>query len=164
MLDNLTSSEYDWVIERLPQKEPMRFIDRVESVDIGARTIVCEFTAGMRPCVGYSEKDGVMPPVSLTETMAQTVAALMIAEDGINGRNFKIGFILSIRKMKIMSKEPIVKGMKLSSRVKISYEDSSGVCMAEACVCSAETGNRLTEARITVMKPDDGYVSRLFEK
>lgn len=151
----------DWIIDRVPQKQPMRFIDAVESLSLPDRSIVCSFTVGKRPCAGVSAETGEMPVVCLTETMAQSIAALMIAEEGEEGSGFRIGFILSVRKMVIHADGNLARGTGILSSVKITFEDDSGVCMAEAAASDAATGRLLAEARITVMKPKEEYVAEL---
>ncbi len=161
-MTEVTAADNGWITEMVPQKEPMRFIDAVEQVDIENRTVTCSFTPGARPCAGFSEEKGGMPAVCLTETMAQSIAALMIAEEGRSGKGFKIGFILSVRKMTFHGESILPAGLKVLSTARITFEDDAGVCMAETEVTEADTGKKLAEARITVMKPNDAHIAKMF--
>ena len=156
------AADNGWITDMVPQKEPMRFIDGVEHVDIENRTVICSFTPGVRPCAGFSEEKGGMPALCLIETMAQSIAALMIAEEGKSGKGFKIGFILSVRKMAFYGESILPAGLSVLSTARITFEDDAGVCMAETEVAEAVSGKKLAEARITVMKPNDAHIARMF--
>lgn len=155
-----TGIDSDRLIAMLPQKEPMVFVDNVTAIDYENKKVCCSFKIGGRKCVAL-EEDGSMAAVSLVENIAQTVAIIITAESLRKHEDFKIGLILSIRKLEFFLSGHLSYGTDVRTEAVISFADDNGVMMAEGTAYNALTCEKIISARLTLLKPSDEKIAEL---
>jgi 3-hydroxyacyl-[acyl-carrier-protein] dehydratase len=142
---NLLSFSIERVMELLPHRYPFLLIDKVESLDIEAKTIVAikNVTINEPFFQGHFPQKPIMPGVLIVEAMAQAAGICALESD----KNLQAGnlfFFLSIENAKF--RLPVVPGDTLKIEAKLVK--SRGPLSKFECFAYVE-GKLVTEATLT---------------
>jgi predicted hotdog family 3-hydroxylacyl-ACP dehydratase len=132
------------IVELLPMKPPMVFLDRVLSYDDPRLVTGLE----VRPGIPFFETDGVPAWVGI-EYMAQSVAAHAGVKARLRGEPPLIGFLLGTRAYKCDVSQ-FTEGENLKINVEPLFSEEG----LGAFACSIETDRPLASATVNVYQPD----------
>ena len=132
------------IVELLPMKPPMVFLDKVLSYD-DPRLVT---GVDIRPGIPYFETDGVPAWIGI-EYMAQSVAAHAGVRARLRGEPPLVGFLLGSRAYKC-GVSRFTEGQSLQISVEPLFFEEGLAAFA----CSIETDRPLVSATVNVYRPD----------
>jgi 3-hydroxyacyl-[acyl-carrier-protein] dehydratase len=143
-MTTLTSMDIQTILKKLPHRYPMILVDRVESMDLEAKTIVAlkNVTINEPFFEGHFPNYPVMPGVLILESMAQAAGLLGFAtlnvEDSSNALVLFVGIDAARFKRQVVPGDQLRLHVTLTRSKAGMYKFDAKAMVGDAVACEAE--------------------------
>jgi 3-hydroxyacyl-[acyl-carrier-protein] dehydratase len=143
-MTTLTSMDIQAILKKLPHRYPMILVDRVESMDLEAKTIVALKNVTMNEPFfeGHFPNYPVMPGVLILESMAQAAGLLGFAtlnvEDSLNSLVLFVGIDAARFKRQVVPGDQLRLHVTLTRSKAGMYKFDAKAMVGDAVACEAE--------------------------